>query len=133
MEGSYEAPLDRWSILLAHHDPFVTRYLERALSNAGAATVDRYESENALAGIGDWSPFSACLVSVRYQAAAERGLGACGAPAPALFILGDGSATPSGRAFGTFTYPFACYQVVDALVRLGPAAMPVEDRVRVSA
>ena len=66
--GEVSEPLDGWPILLAHHDPFVSSYLERALGRAGATVIGAYTSEHALAGLADWSGFGACLVSIRYHA-----------------------------------------------------------------
>lgn len=111
-------PLDGWPILLAHHERFVSSYLGRALTQAGAHVVGGHASEIALAAVDDWSGFEVCLVSARFHEIAERGLGRCGAAAPPLVVLTDDPAESVSGAVAVFTYPFACYQVVDALARL---------------
>ena len=128
--GEESRPLDGWPILLAHHDPFVSSYLERALGRAGATVIGAYASEHALAGLADWSGFGACLVSIRYHAVAERGLSRCGTEAPLLVVIGEGEDGPMERAAAVFTYPFACYQIIDALARLKSKKTQPEARTR---
>jgi hypothetical protein len=128
--GEESGPFDGWPILLAHHDPFVSSYLERALGRAGATVIGAYASEHALAGLVDWSGFGACLVSIRYHAVAERGLSRCRTETPLLVVIGEGEDRAVESAAAVFTYPFACYQVIDALARLKSEEIGPEARIQ---
>jgi len=128
--GEVSEPLDGWPILLAHHDPFVSSYLERALGRAGATVIGAYTSEHALAGLADWSGFGACLVSIRYHAVARRGLARCGTAAPLLVVIGEGEDGPAESVAAVFAYSFACYQVVDALAGLKSREVEPEARIQ---
>ena len=125
--GEEGTPLAGCSILLVHHDPFVSRYVERALAQAGASVADASDPGGALALPSDWSGFGACVVSVRYRAPVEQGLARCGTAAPPLLLLGDG-VLPMTDAAAAFTYPFAGYQIVEAIVSLRSAIVTVVGR-----
>jgi hypothetical protein len=115
MTGDARA-LDRWTVLLAHHDRFIASYVRQAMADAGATVLKAIDPE---CGRADWDQVDACVVSTRLGAMLRASMEMCGADGPRLLVLSDTVSSTSGADVAILSYPFASYQVVDALVHLG--------------
>jgi hypothetical protein len=108
--------LDRWTVLFAHHDRFIASYVRQAMADAGATVLTATDADQ---GVADWCQIDACVVSTRSRAMLRASLEMCGADGPRLLVLSDTVSSPPEPDVAILSYPFASYQVVDALVRLG--------------
>src|SRR4051812_630485 len=106
--------LDGRSVILAHEDRFIARYVERSLREAGADVLGPAFSPDELAFLLDGALVSACVISAAHAPAACAFLTHRGGVQPAFILMGRGGLA-AGFPVSALPYPFAAYQVTDAL------------------
>jgi hypothetical protein len=106
------------TIAVAHHDAFVAGYIARALESAGAQVVG---SHGRLIDARAWllapehGVTSACVGSLLYEAADAGLMATWQKRFLALLFVGSGEPPLLSIPATALSYPFASYQIIDAM------------------
>jgi hypothetical protein len=116
------------TIAVAHHDGFVAGYIARALEFEGAEVVRVLDSlSDTRAWLIPQAPMiNACVGSLLYDAGSAGLLAGWQTRFHALLFVGTGEPPLLSIPATALCYPFASYQIVDAISALFRNAGPLD-------